>query len=83
MKNEESDFQVQSVNVTALKIRDVGEDEVLILTKAENVNGIEVTIGRKAWIPFIIQLPPITILPLQVILGALEISKCSAKHKFF
>jgi len=33
---------------------------------ANNTNGVIISIAQKAWIPFIIQLPPQTITPVQV-----------------
>lgn len=44
----------------------MSEDEIIVLTKSENVDGIDLVIGQTAWIPFMIQLPPVTVLPLEV-----------------
>ena len=41
-------------------------DQVQVLTSTNYTYGVNISVGQTAWIPFVIQIPPLTIAPVQV-----------------
>ena len=60
--------KVAEPDLSQFNISLVDPDQVQVLTNDNYSDGVNISVGQTAWIPFVIQIPPLTVAPAQVIL---------------
>jgi len=59
-------LKVAEPDLSQFNLSLVDPDQVQVLTSTNYTYGVNISVGQTAWIPFVIQIPPLTISPVQV-----------------